>query len=114
MKIVNQTTGVIISENAQYLTVLVDKTLGLLNPNFSRYLWFNTRFGIHTFGLKTPIDVLVLDKNYKVVYSKPNLLPWRIFIYSPVYNQVIELPANTINKNSIRVGDKIVKQNENK
>ena len=46
-------------------------------------LFFKTRFGIHTFGVITPIDVLILDKNYKVVKIKA-LLPLGLFILTGV------------------------------
>lgn len=112
MKIINQTKQSVITTNAIYLDSFVDKSIGLLNPKFPRSLWFKTRFGIHTFGLKKPIDVLILNLHSEVVLIQKNLSPWWIYLYPPVYNQVIELPQNTIKNTNVKIGDKIKLVNE--
>ena len=66
-----------------------------------------TRFGIHTFGLKYPIDVLILDNGNKVVFLKKNLMPWRIFLWNPIYDKVLELPQGTIDKKKIKINDAV-------
>ncbi|MCL5438762.1 MAG: DUF192 domain-containing protein [Patescibacteria group bacterium] len=84
-----------------------EKTIGLLNAKKAIPVFIKTRFGIHTFGLKFSIDVLVLDKNDKVVKISKNLRPDRIFLWNPVFNKIVELPSGEINKNKIKIGDKI-------
>jgi len=39
------------------------RTIGLIGHDNPEPIMFYTKFGIHTFGLKFPIDVLILDKN---------------------------------------------------
>lgn len=70
-----------------------DYTFGLLLEENRNGLLIKTRFGIHTFFMKFPIDVYVLDKNLKVVKVKKNLKPNRMFFWNPKYNMVVELPA---------------------
>ena len=77
---------------------------GLIGKDKPYVLMIRTRFGIHTFGLKFPIDVLVLNNEDKVVSIKKNLKPNRIFSWNPLYEKVIELPVGTIKKNQIRMG----------
>ena len=62
-----------------------------------------THFGIHTFGLKFPIDILILNNNNKVVSIKENLKPNKIFLWNPIYEKVVELPRGTIEKKAIKI-----------
>jgi uncharacterized protein len=68
---------------------------------------FKTRFGIHTFGMGFPIDVIVLDKNKTIVAVKPSLKPNHIYLWNPKYPQIIELPENSINKMELHIGESI-------
>lgn len=86
---------------------LKEKILGLIGKEKAESLLLKTRFGIHTFGLKFLIDVLILDKNYKVKYIKENLLSNRIFFWNPKYNMIVELPNGVVKKNKIKIGQMI-------
>lgn len=68
---------------------------------------FQTRWGIHTFFLKEPIDILILDNNHRVAKQKEKLQPNRIFLWNPIWQHVIELPQGTITKEKISLGTKI-------
>lgn len=82
---------------------LKEKVLGLIGAKQPYALMLKTRFGIHTFGLKFPIDVLILDKNNKVVKMKKSLKPNNIFLWNPLLDKVIELPQGTINRRKIKI-----------
>ncbi|MBI4096739.1 MAG: DUF192 domain-containing protein [Candidatus Levybacteria bacterium] len=82
-----------------------EKVMGLIGREKPLSLMIKTRFGIHTFGLKFPIDVLILNKKNEVVAIKKNLQPKRIFLWNPIYEKVIELPEGTIKKKGIRLND---------
>jgi|SRR3989344_3553943 len=84
-----------------------EKVIGLIGSKNSHAVLIKTRFGIHTFGLKFPIDVLVLNNKDRVVRISKGLKQNRIFVWPPNYNKVIELPKGEIDKNQIRIGDKI-------
>ena len=84
-----------------------EKVIGLIGKDKPQALMIRTRFGIHTFGLKFPIDVLILDKKNRVVFLKKNLMPWRIFLWNPMYDKVLELPYGTIAKKKIKINDEI-------
>lgn len=81
--------------------------MGLINKTSGMSLFFKTHFGIHTFFMKYPIDVLILDQKNKVVYLKEGLKPNRFFFWNPIYNNVIELPEDTVKKQRINLGNKI-------
>ena len=82
---------------------LKEKIQGLIGKNKPLELMIRTRFGIHTFGVKFPIDVLILDGENKVVSIKENLKPNKIFLYNPIYKKVLELPIGTIKKQAIKI-----------
>lgn len=82
-----------------------EKTFGLINKEKAEAVFFKTRFGIHTFGLKFPIDVIILDNDQKVVKISEKLRPNRIFFWLPVFDKVLELPGGEIKKENIKIGD---------
>ncbi len=98
----NFSNGKIICKDLKIASSFADRMFGLLIKKNPGSLLFNTRFGIHTFFLKEPIDILILDKNFKVVKIKQSLKPNRLFFWDPKYYLVIELPRGAITKSNIR------------
>lgn len=86
---------------------LKEKIQGLIGRKKPIPLLIKTRFGIHTFGLKFPIDVLILDHKNKVVKIKKSLKPNSIFLWNPAHDMVIELPQGTIDKKKIKINETI-------
>ncbi len=101
----NVSKDIIITKDLKEVKTILDKFLGLIRKSNPRFLFFKTRFGIHTFFLKEPIDVIVLDKKFKVIKIKEGLTPYRLFFWSPKYNLVLELPKSTIQKTKTEVGN---------
>lgn len=98
----NLNTGKIICKDLKIAESFIDRMFGLLLKSNPRNMLFKTRYGIHTFFLREPIDVLVLDQDYKVVKLKQGLKPNSIFLWNPKYSLIIELPINTLKKIDIR------------
>lgn len=88
----------------KYIRTWREKIIGLIGAKKPYPLVFKTRFGIHTFGLKFPIEVLILDHKLKVRCTKEKLLPNSFYFWNPKFNMVMELPLGTINKSNIKVG----------
>lgn len=86
---------------------MIQRMTGLIGKHTAHGLVINTRFGIHTFGLKFPIDVLVLDNDGHVMSMKKHLKPHRVFFWNPMHDIVLELPEGTIDENNIEKGSKI-------
>ncbi len=107
MIIKNLTKKTIISKDAKFAKSFTDRLLGLNKKGNPRCLIFETRFGIHTFGLSLPIDVLILDKNLIVKKIKYKLKPNRFFFWNPRYFFIIETPANFTKKSGSAIGDQI-------
>ena len=107
MRIFNKKRDTVIADDALEAKNIKDKTLGLLKYKTQRALILKTRFGIHTFGMKKPIDVVILDSKHKVVSMKENLMPWSVFCWNPKYEIVIELPRGVIGKTHTQIGDRL-------
>ncbi len=101
----NVTKGTIVAKETKFAESFSDNFLGLLNKKNPRSMIFKTRFGIHTFFMKEPIDVLILDKNNKVVKVKENLASWKIYFWNPEFETIIELPKFSIQQSRTRIGD---------
>jgi len=72
-----------------------------------RALWIVPCRGVHTLGMRFPIDAVYLDRAGIVVHAEPHLTPWR---FAPVKLNsagVVELPAGTLTKTGTTVGDTI-------
>lgn len=105
MNIINLTKNIKLTQYAQLAISYKDKLFGKINRNSNISLIFKTRFGVHTFLMDKPLDIVVLDKNNKVVKIKKNLKPNSFFFWNPKYNKVIEFPQNTLSKTNISLFD---------
>ncbi len=94
MILYNKTTNKKITNNLKIAENFYQNLLGLLKEKEGTAMLFKTRFGIHTFFMKYPIDVIVLNKNNKVIQIKKNLKPNKLFLWNPKYSKIIELPNN--------------------
>jgi uncharacterized protein len=63
--------------------------------------------GIHTFGMRFPIDVLFIDGNGCVIAAISNLRPYRLTRLYPGASGAIELSAGTLAATATRTGDLI-------
>jgi uncharacterized protein len=68
-------------------------------------LWLMPSKGIHTVGMKFPIDVVFLNKEFFVVGLISGMLPYRVSGVHMRGYSVIELPSGTINKSRTEIGD---------
>lgn len=105
MQLINLKNNQTICSDLKICKSFLDKSLGLIKPSNPRNLMLQTRFGIHTFFLKKPIDVLVLNKKMQVVKVKKDLEPFKLFFWNPKYIKIIELPSGSILKYRIALGD---------
>lgn len=73
-----------------------DRLLGLMfKKEITEGYLFPKCNSIHTFFMKKPIDVIMTDRNNRIIYMHANLKPWKIiWPKKNVYN-TIELPVNS-------------------
>ncbi len=84
-----------------------DRTIGLIGHKNPEPVMFLTRFGIHTFGVGFPLDIVVLNNKNVVVKLEKELKPNRFFFWPVKYKKVLELPSGYIVKNGIKCGSEI-------
>lgn len=62
---------------------------------------------IHTLFMKFPIDVVYVDKAYKVIRIDGNMIPYRLgpLVFQSAY--VVEVPVGTIVNTATEVGDQL-------
>lgn len=72
--------------------------------NFDYILKFKTN-GIHTFFMKTNIDIILTDKNNIVLYIYRNIKPNKIILPKIKVKYTYEMPVNYIK--NIKIGDKL-------
>lgn len=67
-------------------------------------LWIRPSNSIHTIGMKFAFDVVLIDRDYRVVGLREGIRPFRIVLPHPRTHSVLELPANTISRTQTEVG----------
>jgi uncharacterized membrane protein (UPF0127 family) len=69
-------------------------------------LWITPCEGVHTVGMKFPIDVLFLDKKRKVVKIRAAMPRWRMSACFRAHS-VLELPSGTAEATRTAAGDQL-------
>lgn len=88
----------------------ITRLLGLLkrtNLSPEEALWLMPSKGIHTIGMKFPIDVVFLNKTNRVLKIVPGMAPYRVSGIRLAGRSVLELPKGTIRKSRTEVGDQL-------
>lgn len=74
--------------------VKANPLLGFMFKRQPQYgIHFKARLGIHTFFMRFPITVTLLDRDNNLVQTKQKIKPWRIWIWGFQEYTVIELPT---------------------
>lgn len=100
--VTNSTLGTSINVEVIDLKSLKEKTFGAIIFS-KKALILNTRFGIHTFFVKNPLDIIILDNRNRVKIIK-NLKPNRIFVWNPKFPKVLELPDGSADNLKLNIG----------
>ena len=69
-------------------------------------LWIVPCEGVHTFAMKFTIDVVFLNRKYKILKIRPNMVKRRIAL-SLLAHSVLELPAGTLEETGTQRGDQL-------
>lgn len=67
-------------------------------------LWIIPCEAVHTFFMKFPIDLIYIDRNYRVKKVRSNVGPWRISGCLTAHS-VIELPSGSVRESKTERGD---------
>jgi uncharacterized protein len=70
-------------------------------------LWLMPSKGIHTIGMKFPIDVVYLSRKNLVLRLISGMAPYRISSINLKTYSILELPNGTIKKSRTEIGDQL-------
>jgi uncharacterized membrane protein (UPF0127 family) len=109
MVLVNATKKTVVSDNCHFANSVLKRMIGLLNRGQlgrGEGLLLDRCYGIHTFGMRFPIDVLFLDKDLRVIRAVKALPPYRTCVVKKsVY--VLEVPTGALDASRTTEGDQI-------
>ncbi len=103
-------TGIVIGERIAIADTSLSRLVGLMGrPRLPEGggLLITPSSGVHTFGMRFPIDVIALDRDMQVVDVWSRLRPFRTTRISLKYHRVLELPAGQIERCGVSVGDQL-------
>lgn len=86
-------------------TTFYSRLMGNMFKKKVKCLVFPKVNSIHTFFMLNDIDVIMLDRDFKVIYIYKGLKPWRIVLPKKRSYYVIELPINSVG--SLEIGDEV-------
>jgi uncharacterized membrane protein (UPF0127 family) len=110
MKLVNKTQNKLIAQDLKLATGFKDRLVGMMGrKNFPEgyALKLEKCNWVHTCFMRTPIDLIFLDKKGEVKQIIWKLSEWRFspFVWSA--DSVIEIPSGRIDTHSVSLGDKL-------
>jgi hypothetical protein len=71
-------------------------------------VWIVPANSIHTIGMLFSFDVVMIDKDFRVVSTREMVKPFRLILPKRRAESVIELPVHSIFRSRTEVGDKLV------
>ncbi|MGE0130947.1 MAG: DUF192 domain-containing protein [Blastocatellales bacterium] len=110
MKIYHRATGQCLAEEVALANTFFKRLRGLmfrrrLAP--AEALWLRPCNGVHTFWMLFAIDVIFLDRELRIVKLVENMRPFRATSIQLAARSVVEMPAHTISRASLKVGDQL-------
>lgn len=106
----NVSTGSILATRVDRASSFLDRAVGLLaRPRIrpDEGLWIERCTGIHTMGMRAPIDVIFVDAAGCIMRVIPSVPPLRLAVTCWKANAVIELGLGTIDAHDLLLGDRL-------
>ena len=110
MPVTNLTKNTWLATKTRKADNFITRLVGLLKRSGlgpEEALWLMPSKGIHTIGMKFPIDVVFLNRKNFVLAIVPSMAPYRISRIELRAYSVLELPNGTIKKSQTEVGDQL-------
>lgn len=101
---------VVVASSVMVADTSVTRAVGLLGRSHLQReegLWIKPSSGVHTIGMRFPIDVVGLDAQLRVVRLWPSLKPYRLTAIVPSVRTVLELAAGRIVESGLQLGDQL-------
>jgi hypothetical protein len=107
----NQTKETFLAFRVEVADSILSRLVGLLGKRSLKPdggVWIVPANAIHTVGMLFTFDLVLIDKDFKVVATRELVRPFRVT--RPIFRaeSVLELPAHAIFKSRTEVGDQLV------
>jgi uncharacterized protein len=106
----NATRGTVVGQRIRVAETGLTRIVGLLGERELQPgdgLLIVPSQGVHTLGMQFPIDIAVLDNEWKVIAIRHGMRPFRMTRMFWKAAAVLELPSGVLEATSTLVGDKI-------
>jgi hypothetical protein len=107
MKVSNLTRGTVLATRLEVADTGQKRNKGLLGRKGlaeGEGLWIVPCESVHTFFMQFPIDLVYLDRKYRVKKVRHSVGPWRLSVCMSAHS-ILELPSGTIRKTQTQRGD---------
>jgi len=98
-RLIRADTGAVLADRLREASGMGERALGLMFRRAlpaGQGLWLKPCNGVHTWFVRFPLDVIVLDEARRVVRAAPGLKPWRILPPIPGGHSTVELPGGSL------------------
>lgn len=106
----NATRGTVVGQRIRVAETGLTRIVGLLGERELQPgdgLLIVPSQGVHTLGMQFPIDIAILDNDWKVIAIRHHLRPFRMTRMFWKAAAVLELPSGVLEATSTLVGDRI-------
>jgi len=107
----NQTKETFLAFRVRVADSILGRLIGLLGKRSLKPeagVWIVPANSIHTVGMLFSFDVVMIDKDFRVVSVTELVKPFRIVLPKRRAESVIELPPHTIFRSRTEVGDQLL------
>lgn len=110
VRVVNAGNGAVLADRAAVANTSTARRTGLLKHTSlepGEGLWIVPTEGVHTVGMKFPIDIVFLSRSRTVLKTCRRVPNWRLALCLRAHS-VLELPAGTIEATGTAASDQLI------
>lgn len=107
----NKTRETFLAFRVKVADSILGRLIGLLGKRSLQPdsgVWICPANSIHTVGMLFSFDLVLIDKDFKVVGLRELVRPFRITLPNGKAESVLELPAHTIFRSRTQIGDQLL------
>ena len=110
VKVLNEAKNTVLGDRIAVAETSFSRAIGLLGKRClepGTGLLIVPSQAVHTVAMRFPIDVIFLDREWRVVYLRQALVPYRVTRICWKARSVLEVPVGVIAETSTSVGDQL-------
>ncbi|MBV9439768.1 MAG: DUF192 domain-containing protein [Candidatus Eremiobacteraeota bacterium] len=109
--VVRDGAGNVVADRVQRADTALRRLLGYLpraTVPAGEGLWFEPCSAVHMLGMRTALDIVLLDRERRVLRAEPDVRPGRLAVTAPRTRIVLELGPGTLRAHPLAAGDVLV------